>query len=430
MTGEFIDALEQLQREKDIPMSALIETVEAAMASAYRKHYGSNEDMRLEIDFDQRVVRMFARKPIEQPITTTVSADQSDGNDGEPAISAVITYEEHEVDAAEFGRIAAQTAKQVVMQRVREAEREIVFDEFSHRVGEMITGEVQRKDARNVFISIGRTEAVLPSHEQIPGETFRFSDRLKLYVLDVRKTTRNPQIVLSRRHPGLVVRLFEQEVPEVFDGIVQIKSVAREPGARSKVAVLSRDPQIDAVGACVGHRGARVQAIVDELRGEKVDIVRFSEDPSEYLRSSLSPAKVAQVVLNEDEHAAVVVAPDDQLSLAIGRRGQNVRLAAQLTGWRIDIRSRTQWEASASEAEDVEAKAAEEEQKRVRVYELARELDVTSADLVEIMQEEGFEVTSHASTVTAEQANIVRDLLLGGDATMDDITAGIVTIDL
>ena len=180
----------------------------------------------------------------------------------------------------------------------------------------------------------------------------------------------------------------------------------------------------------MGHRGARVQAIVDELRGEKVDIVRFSEDPAEYLRSSLSPAKVAQVVLNEDEHAAVVVAPDDQLSLAIGRRGQNVRLAAQLTGWRIDIRSRTQWEASATEAEDVEAKAAEEEQKRVRVYELARELDVTSADLVEIMQEEGFEVTSHASTVTAEQANIVRDLLLGGDATMDDITAGIVTIDL
>ncbi len=430
MTGEFIDALEQLQREKDIPMTALIETVEAAMASAYRKHYGSNEDMRLEIDFEKRTVRMFARKPVEQPITASLSAEPADGDDTAPATSAVMTYEEHEVEAAEFGRIAAQTAKQVVMQRVREAEREIVFDEFSHRVGEMITGEVQRKDARNVFISIGRTEAVLPSHEQIPGETFRFSDRLKLYVLDVRKTTRNPQIVLSRRHPGLVVRLFEQEVPEVFDGIVELKSVAREPGARSKVAVISRDPAIDAVGACVGHRGARVQAIVDELRGEKVDIVRYSDDPAEYLRSALSPAKVAQVVLNEDDHAAVVVAPDDQLSLAIGRRGQNVRLAAQLTGWRIDIRSRTQWEATATEAEDVEAKAAEEEDKRVRVYELARELDVTSADLVEIMQEEGFDVSSHASTVTTAQANIVRDLLMGGDATMDDITAGIVTIDL
>ncbi len=429
MTSEFIDALEQLQREKDIPMTSLIETVEAAMASAYRKHFGSNEDMRLEIDFEKRTVRMIARKPIEQEINAVLSVSDGDAEQAEAAPTTIVTYEEHEVDAADFGRIAAQTAKQVVMQRVREAEREIVFDEFSHRVGELITGEVQRKDARNVFISIGRTEAVLPSHEQIPGETFRFSDRLKLYVLDVRKTTRNPQIVLSRRHPGLVVRLFEQEVPEVYDGIVELKSVAREPGARSKVAVFSRDPQIDAVGACVGHRGARVQAIVDELRGEKIDIVRYSDEPADYLKSSLSPAKVAEVVLNEEDRSAVVIAPDDQLSLAIGRRGQNVRLAAQLTGWRIDIRSRTQWQATAAEAAE-EAEEVAEDDKRIRVYELARELDVPSPDLVEIMQEEGFDVTSHASTVTAEQANIVRDLLMGGEATAEDIAAGTVTIEL
>lgn len=400
-------------------MTALIETVEAAMASAYRKHYGVSDDVRLEVDFDKRTVRMFARALVEDEVDEEVAST-----------TAGVHSEEKEVDAAEFGRIAAQTAKQVVMQRVREAEREIVFDEFSHRVGEMITGEVQRKDARNAFIAIGRTEALLPANEQIPGETFRFGDRLKLYVLDVRKTTRNPQIVLSRRHPGLVVRLFEQEVPEVFDGIVEIRSVAREAGARSKVAVLSNDAQIDPVGACVGHRGARVQSIVDELRGEKIDIVRYSDDPEEYLKSALSPAKVSKVVLGDDERSAVVVAPDDQLSLAIGRRGQNVRLAAQLTGWRIDIQSQTQWQNEAARAVKEEVAEAEEEAKRVRVYELAKELDVPSPELVEIMQEEGMGVSSHASSVTQEEADIIRDLLLGGEGTLDDIELGNIEIEL
>jgi N utilization substance protein A len=420
MNGQFIDALEQLQREKDIPMTALIETVEAAMASAYRKHYGVSDDVRLEVDFEERTVRMFARELV----------DEEDVSDDPDATTAGVHAEEKEVDAAEFGRIAAQTAKQVVMQRVREAEREIVFDEFSHRVGEMITGEVQRKDARNAFIAVGRTEALLPANEQIPGETFRFGDRLKLYVLDVRKTTRNPQIVLSRRHPGLVVRLFEQEVPEVFDGIVEIKSVAREAGARSKVAVLSNDPQIDPVGACVGHRGARVQSIVDELRGEKIDIVRYSDDSEEYLKSALSPAKVSKVVLGDDERSAVVVAPDDQLSLAIGRRGQNVRLAAQLTGWRIDIQSHTQYEQEAAKAVEQEAAEAEEEAQKVRVYELAKELDVPSPELVEIMQEEGMDVSSHASSVTSAEADVIRDLLLGGEGTLDDIELGNIEIEL
>ncbi|HCA48075.1 MAG TPA: transcription termination/antitermination protein NusA [Armatimonadetes bacterium] len=420
MNGEFLEALEQLQREKDIPMSSLIATVEAAMASAYRKHYGVSDDVRLEVDFDKRTARMFARALVEDQATTGTG----------DTVTAGVHSEEKEVDAAEFGRIAAQTFKQVVMQRVREAEREIVFDEFSHRVGEMITGEVQRKDARNAFIAIGRTEALLPANEQIPGETFRFGDRLKLYVLDVRKTTRNPQIVLSRRHPGLVVRLFEQEVPEVFDGIVEIKSVAREAGARSKVAVLSHDAQIDPVGACVGHRGARVQAIVDELRGEKIDIVRYSDDPEEYLKSALSPAKVSKVIRSEDEQAAVVVAPDDQLSLAIGRRGQNVRLAAQLTGWRIDIQSQTQWQNEAAKAEKEETAVAEEEAKRIRVYELAKELDVPSPELVEIMQEEGMDVSSHTSSVTQEEADIIRDLLLGGEGTLEDIDLGGIEIAL
>lgn len=421
MNGEFIEALEQLQKEKDIPMASLVQTVEAAMASAYRKHFGSTEEVRLLIDQSARTVRLMVRTPIlpEQP----EGAEPVDLEELEAA--GLLRYEEHEVDTATFGRIAAQTAKQVVMQRIREAEREIVFDEFSHRMGEVVTGEVQRKDARNVFVALGRAEALLPAHEQIPGEPYRFNDRLKVYLLDVRKTTKTPQIVVSRTHPALVTRLFELEVPEVFDGIVQIKSVAREPGARSKVAVVSTDPQVDAVGACVGHRGARVQAIVDELRGEKIDIVRYNEDIREYLKSALSPARVSQVIANLEDQSATVIAPDNQLSLAIGRRGQNVRLAAQLTGWRIDIRSESQWaetpEAAAVEAAAAAAEAEAPKEKRFRIYELAKELEVESKDLVEILQEEGVEVSSHASTVSEEVATMLRELLSGGEGTLTEI---------
>ena len=423
MNGEFLEALEQLQKEKDIPMAALVQTVEAAMSSAYRKHYGSTEDVRLQIDLAARTVRMFVRQPILPEVAEGVEPLSLE----ELEEAGLLQYEESEVDTKEFGRIAAQTAKQVVMQRIREAEREIVFDEFSHRVGEVVTAEVQRKDARNVFVALGRAEALLPAHEQIPGEPYRFNDRLKVYLLDVRKTTKTPQIVVSRTHPALVTRLFELEVPEVYDGIVQIKSVAREPGARSKVAVISTDPQIDAVGACVGHRGARVQAIVDELRGEKIDIVRFNDDIREYLKSALSPARVSQVLANLEDQSATVIAPDSQLSLAIGRRGQNVRLAAQLTGWRIDIRSESQWAEApdqalaAAAAASAAAATAPEKEKRFRIYELAKELEVESKDLVEILQEEGVEVSSHASTVSEEVATMLRDLLSGGTGTLDEL---------
>ncbi|MCE5241444.1 transcription termination factor NusA [bacterium] len=423
MNGEFLEALEQLQKEKDIPLTSLVQTVEAAMSSAYRKHYGSTEEVRLQIDMGARTMRMIVRKPIlpeqpegAEPLDLEALAEQG-----------LLQYEEREVDTHEFGRIAAQTAKQVVMQRIREAEREIVFDEFSHRVGEVVTAEVQRKDARNVFVALGRAEALLPAHEQIPGEPYRFNDRLKVYLLEVRKTTKTPQIIVSRTHPQLVTRLFELEVPEVYDGIVQIKSVAREPGARSKVAVLSTDTQVDAVGACVGHRGARVQAIVDELRGEKIDIVRFNDDIREYLKSALSPARVSQVLPNMDEQSATVIAPDNQLSLAIGRRGQNVRLAAQLTGWRIDIRSESQWAeapdlalAAAAASAETAAPAEAKEERRFRIYELAKELEVESKDLVEILQEEGVEVTSHASTVSEDVAKMLRELLSGGSGTLDN----------
>lgn len=431
MNGEFLEALEQLQKEKDIPMAALLQTVEAAMASAYRKHYGSSEDIRLLVDHAARTVKLLVRKPILPEIPEGGEMPSLE----ELEELGLLKYEERELDTAEFGRIAAQTAKQVVMQRIREAEREIVYDEFSHRVGEVVTAEVQRRDARNVFLALGRAEALLPAHEQIPGEPYRFNDRLKVYILEVRKTTKTPQIVVSRTHPALVTRLFELEVPEVFDRIVEIKSVAREPGARSKVAVLSKDPQIDAVGACVGHRGARVQAIVDELRGEKIDIVRYSADIVEYLKSALSPARVSVVMPNPADQSALVIAPDSQLSLAIGRRGQNVRLAAQLTGWRIDIRSESQWAeqpeafpavaAAAPVAEEAPATPA----KRLRIYELAKELEVESKDLVEILQEEGIEVTSHSSTVSEEVAAMLRELLSGGEGTLDELEAGELAVD-
>lgn len=429
MNGEFIDALEQLQKEKDIPMEALIATVEAAMASAYRKHFGVEEEVRVDIDTDERTVRMFARRPL-------IEGEDDEYPDPEALeeakASGTVEYEEHELDTEEFGRIAAQTAKQVVMQKIREAEREIVYHEFSHRVGEVVTGEVQRRDARSVFITIGKTECLLPAHEQIPGEPYRFGDRLKLYIQDVQKTTKNPKIIVSRTHPALVTRLFELEVPEVYDGIVEIQSVAREPGARSKVAVSSSDPQVDPVGACVGHRGTRVQAIVDELRGEKIDIVRYSDEMDEYLKSALSPAKVNRVEIQEDSKSAVVIAPDDQLSLAIGRRGQNVRLAAQLTGWRVDIRSQAEWaeKTEEAEAEEAEAAEAEEGEKRIRIYELAKELDVQNRDLIEILQEEGVEVTSHASTVSGEQASMIRKMLTGGEGTLEDLESGEIEFDI
>ena len=419
MNGEFIEALQQLQKEKDIPMEALIDTVEAAMASAYRKHYGVEEDIRVEINTVTKTVRMFARRPI-----VPEGAEVEEATLEELKASGTVEYEEHELDTDEFGRIAAQTAKQVVMQRIREAEREIVYAEFSHRVGEVVTGEVQRRDARSVFITLGKIETLLPSYEQIPGEPYRFGDRLRLYILDVRKTTKNPQIIVSRTHPALVTKLFELEVPEVYDGIVEIKAVAREPGARTKVAVVSHDPQVDPVGACVGHRGTRVQSIVDELGGEKIDIVRYSDEIKEYLKSALSPARVNQVILDENSMAATVIAPPDQLSLAIGRRGQNVRLAAQLTGWRVDIRG----EAEAAEA--AAAAAAEEaKEERIRIYELAKRLGVENKDLIEILQEEGVEVTSHASTISEEQAQMVEALLTGGEGTLEGLEEGGAELD-
>jgi N utilization substance protein A len=346
MSAELIQALDQLEKEKGIEKNVLIEAIEAALISAYKRNFGSTQNVKITIDQQTGDVRVFALRKV------TSTPDSENGDISlEEARKLNSKYEEDdiaeiEVTPRKFGRIAAQTAKQVVMQRIREAERGIIFDEFYNKEGDIVTGIIQRSERKNIVIDLGKTEAVMAPSEQTINEEYRFNDRIKTYIVEVKKTTKGPQIMLSRTHPGLVKRLFELEVPEIHDGTVEIKSISREAGSRTKIAVYSRDPNVDPVGACVGQKGIRVQAIVDELRGEKIDIIKWSSSPEEYISSSLSPAKVVRVDVNEDERSARVIVPDFQLSLAIGKEGQNARLAAKLTGWKIDIKSESQLRAA------------------------------------------------------------------------------------
>lgn len=346
MSAELIHALDQLEKEKGIEKEVLIEAIEAALISAFKRNFGSTQNVKIYIDRDTGDVKVFALKRV----TSNPESDVLDIS-LEEARKLNDKYEEEdmaeiEVTPRKFGRIAAQTAKQVVVQRIREAERGIIFDEYYNKEGDIVTGIIQRSERKNVIIDLGKTEATIGPSEQTPGEEYRFNDRIKTYIVEVRKTTKGPQIMVSRTHPGLVKRLFELEVPEIHDGTVEIKSIAREPGSRTKIAVFSRDANVDPVGACVGQKGTRVQAIVDELRGEKIDIIKWSSSPEEYISSSLSPAKVVRVDTSEAERSARVTVPDYQLSLAIGKEGQNARLAAKLTGWKIDIKSESQLRAA------------------------------------------------------------------------------------
>jgi transcription termination/antitermination protein NusA len=342
MNGEFIDALRQIEKEKEIPFEQLVETIESALASAYKRAYADGAEVKLRMDGKGRGLRPVLQKIVVEHLENTHrEISLADAQRRNPLAKVGDTVE-IDMPSEGFGRIAAQTAKQVVVQRIREAEREKVYDEFAHRVGEVVTGVVQRRESRGAFVLLGKVEALLPPSEQVPGEPYRFNDRMKVYLLEVKRTTKGPQVIVSRSHPSLIRRLFELEVPEIEDGTVLIKSVARESGARSKIAVTSTEEKVDPVGACVGHRGSRVQAVVNELYGEKIDIIRWHDKPSDFIREALSPAKALSVTINEEAKSAYVVVPDTQLSLAIGKEGQNVRLAARLTGWRIDIRSEAQ----------------------------------------------------------------------------------------
>lgn len=342
MSAELIHALEQIEKEKGIGKEILIEAIEVALITAYKRNYGTTQSVEVYIDRQTGDVRVFALKNIVEEVTdpsTELSLEQANRFGADFEIGDVV---EVEVTPRKFGRIAAQTAKQVVMQRIREAERGIIFEEFSSKEEDIVSGVISRFDRRNVIVDLGRAEAILPPSEQTPGEKYNIHDRIKAYVINVKKTNKSPQIFISRTHPGLVKRLLELEVPEIHDGTVEIKTIAREAGSRTKIAIFSKNENVDPVGACVGQKGSRIRSIVEELKGEMLDVIKWSSNPQEYIACSLSPAKVVRVDVDEINKVARVIVPDFQLSLAIGKEGQNARLAAKLTGWKIDIKSESQ----------------------------------------------------------------------------------------
>ena len=345
MNLEFIEAIEALAKEKHISKDVIFEAIESAVVSAYKKNFGtSHQNVRVEINHSTGEILAFMQMDVVEELEdeeTQMTLEEAREIDDRYEIGDIIEFQ---VNPSEFGRIAAQTAKQVVVQRIREAERGMVYDDFISRQGEIVTGKVERISNDTIFVNLGNTEGILSPNEQVKGEKYRVNDRIKVYIMDVRKTSKGPQVFLSRSHPGLVKRLFELEVPEIEDGTVEIKGIAREAGSRTKMAVYTEYENVDPVGSCVGTRGSRVQAIVDELNGEKVDIIPWSEDTDELIANVLSPAKVERVIVPDpDEKMAQVVVPDYQLSLAIGKEGQNVRLAARVSGWKIDIKSHSQY---------------------------------------------------------------------------------------
>ncbi|MCS7246068.1 MAG: transcription termination factor NusA [Thermomicrobium sp.] len=338
MKSDLYTAIAQIAAERGIPREAVMESIQQALRTVYKKATGSDEEVEIELDVNAGRIRIFAPKRVVERVQdplTEISVEDARKIDPRAIVGDIVRIERQPTN---FGRIAAQTAKQVILQRIRDFERDTIYNEFIDRVGEVLTGTVQRVDAKAVILSFGKAEAIMPAREQIPGERYRPGQRLKVYLLDVTKDTKGPQLLVSRTHPNLIKRLLELEVPEVASGAVEVMAIAREPGQRSKVAVAARQDKVDPVGACVGVRGVRIQSIVTELSGEKIDVIEWSSDIRTFIANALSPAKPITVILNEDEKVARVVVPADQMSQAIGKDGQNARLAYKLTGWRIDIK--------------------------------------------------------------------------------------------
>ena len=335
--------IEQVTKEKGIDREILVEALESAMVSAAKKTFGAERTFEAQYNPDIGEVELFEAKVVVDDVAdpdTEIDLDEArETLDPDVELGDELLMK---IDSSVFGRIAAQAAKQNIVQRVRDVEREIIFNEFKDRQGELVHGIVQRFEKNNIIVNLGRTNAILPEKEQVPRERYRQGDRIRAYIVSVEMTSRGPQIVLSRTHPGMLIKLFEQEVPEIYEGIVEVKGAAREPGGRAKIAVTSNDPDVDPVGACVGMKGTRVQSVVQELRGEKIDIVHWIPEQAEYVCRALAPAKVTKILLDDDAHTMEVIVPDEQLSLAIGRKGQNVRLASRLTGWGIDARSESE----------------------------------------------------------------------------------------
>ncbi len=354
--------IDQVVKDKGIDRAVLVEALESAVLSAANKKYRNTRDLEAHYNDEMGEVELFEFVTVVDEVTDSykeISKEEAQEIDPDVEVGDSLGMK---MDASSFSRIAAQTAKQVIIQKVREAEREGIFNEFKDRVGELVNGIVRRYERGDLIIDLGRAEGILPHREQVPRENYRQGDRARVYIAEVKMSTKGPQIILSRTHPGLVAALFHFEVPEIAEGIVEIKSVAREPGSRAKIAVVSYDPDVDPVGACVGMRGSRVQNVVSELRGEKIDIIPWTHDIARFACAALAPADVARVYVDEEEQAMEIIVPDDQLSLAIGKKGQNVRLAAKLTGWKIDIKSETRAAEADAEAagRDEEAEQAEE----------------------------------------------------------------------
>ena len=340
-SNELMLAMRMIEKERNISADVLIDAIEAALVSAYKRNYNVNTNVRATMDPTTGEIGIFASKSVVETVTnpnSEISLAEAKKINHLYEVGDVLEVEAFTKD---FGRIAAQTAKQVVIQRIREAEQGAIFDEFAEKEGEILTAIVQRVEKNGVYVEFGKTDGIIPFNEVIQGETYNPGDRIKAYVLKAQRNNRAPQVLISRTHPGLVKRLFELEVPEIQSGVIQIKSIAREAGQRTKVAVVSFDPNVDAVGACVGPKGIRVERIVQEIHNEKIDIIEWDSDIAVYIAKALSPARVLMVYVNEDEKAAKVIVPDNQLSLAIGKEGQNARLAAKLTGWKIDIKSKS-----------------------------------------------------------------------------------------
>ena len=404
--GNLNEALEELERERGISKDVLISSLCDAMVAAYKKHMRKKEATNIEAILVEQSgeIGVFSTKVVVKDVEddeTQISLDEAKEIDEDVEEGDEVKLE---VTPEQFGRIAAQAAKQVLTQRIREAERNLVLNEFLDKKGTLTTGIIQRVENRNVIVNIGKTDAIMPQKEQIPGEYYKPGNRIRVFVLNVKETTRLPQVIVSHAHAEIVRELFELEVPEIEDGIVEIKSISREAGYRTKIAVWSNDPEVDSVGACIGPRGSRIQTIVSELKNEKIDIVRYSEDPVEYIVNALSPARIVSVdilVNNEDDKEAMVVVPDDQLSLAIGREGQNVRLAHRLTGWKIDIKSVSQMENEEAskvsnydyDEESTEERAVDSEEIQEEIEE---EMNQQEYDEEDLEQEESVESEEEA----------------------------------
>lgn len=395
--SELVTAIRALTSERDLPEEIVIDAVQNALAATYKRQYGQVPEVRVELDTETGDFHVYAEKSVVievQDEATQISLKDAQQLPGPPGLNEIV---EVEVTPPNFGRIAAQTAKQTIVQRIQEAERDLIYEEFADREGEILNGMIERVEPRGMIVNLGKAEGVLPPPEQVARERYRIGQRLKVYLLKVDRGIRTPQLIVSRSHRGLVRRLFEIEVPEIFSGTVELKAIAREPGSRTKVAVTARQEGVDPVGACVGMRGVRIQNVVNELNGEKIDVVQWDESPARFVANALSPAQVLDVDVIENERRAVVTVPDGQLSLAIGKEGQNARLAAKLTGWRVDIKKQSdvlaQLEqeqladaaanaAAASGQDEIEAQvaAAIEEDEAVSMADLLDQVPVEAVD--------------------------------------------------